>query len=184
MIIMREGLSRTGQEKRHVSTRVDPWIIDRLDDLWSQRGICSKAALLLEAVLEHSDAPSIEVLLDDILRTHRPVAPRERPEPVTATALRTLIRGAGETRVIPRPSLRDPRRPPPRQRVSARISAKAHARLTHLARHVGASRGAAMILGALATAFHAQAFDTVMLKLHMRPPASPSRDADGARIAS
>lgn len=41
-----------------------------------------------------------------------------------------------------------------------------------------------MILGALATAFHAQAFDTVMLKLHMRPPASPSRDADGARIAS
>ena len=114
---MREGLSRTGQEKRHVSTRVDPWIIDRLDDLWSQRGICSKAALLLEAVLEHSDAPSIEVLLDDILRTHRPVAPRERPEPATATALRTLIRGAGETRVIPRPSLRDPRRPPPRQRV-------------------------------------------------------------------
>lgn len=181
---MREGISRNGQEKLHVSTRVDPWIINRIDDLWSQRGVCSKAALLLEAVLEHTDAPSIEVLLDEILRTHRPVAPRESPDPATTTALRTLIRGAGEPRVVQRPSLRESRRPPPRQRVSARISAKAHARLTHLARHVGASRGAAMILGALATAFHAQAFDTVMLKLHMHPPASPSRDADGARIAS
>lgn len=181
---MREGLSRIGQEKRHVSTRVDPWIVDRLDDLWSQRGVCSKAALLLEAVLEHSEASSIEVLLDDILRTHRPAAPRENPELATSTALRRLIRGAGEPRLTARPSLRDTRRPPPRQRVSARISAKAHARLTHLARHVGASRGAAMILGALATAFHAQAFDTVMLKLHMHPPASSSSGVGRARIAS
>lgn len=181
---MREGLSRTRQDKLHVSTRVDPWIVDRLDDLWSPRGICSKAALLLEAVLEHSEAPSIEVLLDDILRTHRPVAPREGVDAATVAALRRLIRGAGQSHANSRPSLRDLRRPPPRQRVSARISAKAHARLTHLARHVGASRGAAMILGALATAFHAQAFDTVMLKLHMHPPASPPRDADGARIAS
>jgi hypothetical protein len=184
MIPMREGLSRTGQEKLHVSTRVDPWIVDRLDDLWSPRGICSKAALLLEAVLEHSAAPSIEVLLDDILRTHRPVAPREHPDGATTVALRRLIRGAGQAPSGPRPSLRALRRPPPRRRVSARISAKAHARLTALAHHVGASRGAAMILGALATAFHAQAFDTVMLKLHMQPPEAPPGGAGGARIAS